>query len=121
MTNKELKSVLLQECFRMIEERHQRVKRSISGIEESLFEESKSSAGDKHETGRAMLQIERENAGKQLQEVEKTLQLLKRIDINSETEIAHLGSLIFTSAEAYFIGVSVGVIEIELKKYRGKG
>ncbi len=117
MTNKDLKSVLLQECFIMIEERHQRIKQSIKGIEESLFEESKSSAGDKHETGRAMLQIERENAGNQLHEVEKTLQLLKRIDVNVETDIAHLGSLIFTSKETYFISVSAGIIEVDSKKY----
>ncbi len=117
MTNRELKPLLLKECFISIEERHRRVKHSISDIEESLFEESKSSAGDKHETGRAMLQIERENAGKQLKEVEKIIQILKRIDIDAATDITHLGSLVFTSREAYFISVSVGVINIDSKKF----
>lgn len=117
MTNTEIKSTLLSECSRIVEERHQRVKQSIRGIEESLFEESKSSAGDKHETGRAMLQIERENAGKQLQEVERILQTLKRITISVASGTIHLGSLVYTSKEAYFISVSVGVIEVHSKNY----
>ncbi len=115
--NIELKDLLLKECFRTVEARHQRVKQSILGIEESLFEESKSSAGDKHETGRAMLQIERENAGKQLHEVEKTLQSLKRIDISSTSKVAHLGSLVLTTQQTYFISVSAGILEIAFKKY----
>jgi len=117
MTNKELKSILQKECSRIVEERHQRVKQSIIGIEESLFEESKSSAGDKHETGRAMLQIERENKGKQLQVVEKTLQALKRIANHTTSDTAHLGSLVFTTIETYFISVSVGVINVQSKNY----
>lgn len=117
MTNKELKVVLLKECSRIVEERHQRVKLSIKGIEESLFEESKSSAGNKHETGRAMLQIERENAGKQLQEVERIIHLLKRITIDTTSDTAHLGSLVYTSTKTYFISVSVGVIEVNSENY----
>jgi transcription elongation GreA/GreB family factor len=117
MKNIELKSLLLNECFRIVEMRHQRIKQSIFGIEESLFEESKSSAGDKHETGRAMLQIERENAGKQLREVENTLQALKRIDVNSNSKVVHLGSLVLTTQQAYFISVSAGILEISPKKY----
>ena len=38
-------------------------------IKEALFEEIKSSVGDKHETGRAMLQLEREKVGNQFYEV----------------------------------------------------
>ena len=117
MMNKELKKVLLMECFRNVEERHQRIKQLIVSIEESLFEESKSSAGDKHETGRAMLQIERENAGKQLQEVESTLLTLKRVESYTASDTVHLGSLVFTSKETYFISVSVGLLKVNAKKY----
>ena len=37
----------------------------------ALESESKSSAGDKHETGRAMIQLEREKLGEQIKKAEK--------------------------------------------------
>ena len=49
-------------------------KKGILDAQNGLQSESKSSAGDKHETGRAMLQLEAEKLGKQLQE---SLTLLK--------------------------------------------
>jgi transcription elongation GreA/GreB family factor len=117
MNTKELKLALLQECSRIIDERFHRIKKSISDIETSLYEESKSSAGDKHETERAMLQIERENAGKQLIEVEKVQQILHRIDVNLSSEFAHLGSLVYTTHGNYLISVSIGALEIDSINY----
>lgn len=117
MITKELKTALLQECARIIDERYLRVKHLISDLEESLFEEAKSSAGDKHETARAMLQIERENAGKQLIEVENLQHLLKKVELSINSDHAHLGSLVHTSQGVFFISISVGAIEIEGKTY----
>ena len=52
----EIKEKLYTKCIQFIENRHQTIQNSISEIQESLLSETKSSAGDKHETGRAMLQ-----------------------------------------------------------------
>lgn len=117
MIIKELKSALLEECSQIIEERYQRIKHTLSNIEEALFEESKNSAGDKHETARAMLQIDRENVGKQLIEVEKIKQHLKKLDLNNISDHAHLGSLVYTNRGIFFISESVGTIEIESATY----
>lgn len=38
----------------------------LNDIKEALFQDSKSTAGDKHETSRAMAQLEQEKLGKQL-------------------------------------------------------
>ena len=70
-----LKETLLSKCHEFIDERHQRIQRTIDEIKVSLQSETKSSAGDKHETGRAMLQLEREKAGQQLK---KIYQYIKR-------------------------------------------
>lgn len=112
-----LKSALLLECSGIIEERYQRIKRTLTNIEEALFEESKNSAGDKHETARAMLQIDRENVGKQLIEVEKIRQHLKKVDLNNVSDHAHLGSLVYTNKGVFFISESVGTIEIKSDTY----
>jgi len=117
MTTKELKTTLLNHCKDVVEKRFSKIKQTIAGIEESLAEESKSSAGDKHETGRAMLQIDRENAGKQLLEIEKLQQLVRKIDINSKSDYARLGSLVYTNQATYFISISIGAVVVGKTNY----
>ncbi|WP_313112788.1 3-oxoacyl-ACP synthase [Aequorivita sediminis] len=117
MTVLEIKSELLQHCQNQVGVRFSKIKQTIADIEESLFDESKSSAGDKHETARAMLQIDRENAGRQLQEIEKLNQLLKKIDIKATSDYARLGSLIDTDKFNYFISISIGAVTIDNIEY----
>ncbi len=112
-----LKTELLSRCQKQIENRYSKIKQTIADIEESLLEESKSSSGDKHETGRAMLQIDRENTGKQLNEIEKSVQLLKKIDVNATSDYARLGSLVYTDRFIYFISLSIGTVSLENTDY----
>ncbi len=112
-----LKTELLQHCQKQVENRYSRIKQTIADIEESLLEESKSSSGDKHETGRAMLQIDRENTGKQLNEIEKSVQLLKKIDVKATSDYARLGSLVYTDRFTYFISLSIGTVSIGKTDY----
>lgn len=103
MSISETKNKLLQKCRLAVGTRFDKIRKTIADIEESLLEESKNTSGDKHETGRAMLQIDRENAGKQLLEIEKLIQLLDRIDVNATTDYVRLGSLVTTDKFKYFI------------------
>lgn len=112
MTEVELKAELLQHCQKQVDNRYSKIKQTITDIDESLLEESKSSSGDKHETGRAMLQIDRENTGKQLNEIEKSVQLLKKIDVKATSDYARLGSLVYTDRFIYFISLSIGTVPI---------
>lgn len=116
MIANQIKSVLLAQCQTYVNERLQRIQKIIEGIQESLTSETKSTAGDKHETGRAMLQLEREKAGAQLAEVQKLQEILTKITISSSDHI-RLGSLITTSQADYFISISVGKLSIENKSY----
>lgn len=117
MTDKELKTKLLDHCQQTVGNRFQKIKQTIADIEESLFEESKSSAGDKHETGRAMLQIDRENAGKQLQEIESLQALAKKISISESSDYIRLGSLVYTTSGTYFISISIGQVLVGRTPY----
>ena len=74
----------------------------------SLTSETKSSAGDKHETGRAMLQLEREKLGQQLAEAEKMRQTLSKVPLASKPDHIGLGSWVETSAAQYFLSISAG-------------
>jgi len=112
ISNLELKGQLHQHCLGYIEDRFQTIQNTINDIQESLFSETKSSAGDKHETGRAMLQLEREKAGSQLAEIEKIRKVFSKIDISKTPKVIGLGSLVYTTKSNYFIAISAGEIKI---------
>lgn len=103
-----MKEELYSFCASYVNDRIARIQKNIAGIQESLTSETKSSAGDKHETGRAMLQLEREKLGSQLAEAEKMMQLLSKVNLESNTALVGLGSLVFTSKSNYFIAISAG-------------
>lgn len=113
----ETKKHLLEHCKEQVSRRYSKINQTISDIEESLKEESKSTSGDKHETGRAMLQIDRENAGKQLLEIEKLMAILPRIDIRTQSEYVRLGSLVYTDKHTYFISISIGIVKIDSHEF----
>lgn len=117
MKAKAIKEHLLLECFKWIEERHLLINKTLADIKLALEEESKSSAGDKHETGRAMLQIERENAGHQLLEIENVEQMLKRVQITEPSGLVHLGSLVTTTQASYFLSISAGKFTLQNNDY----
>jgi len=106
-----IKQKAYQFCEDYILGRLQRIKNNIEEINTSLNSETKSSAGDKHETGRAMLQLEREKLGKQLLEAEKTTELLQKVKTTKQGDIAILGSLIDTNTTSYYIAISAGKFE----------
>ena len=113
MKNQSIKTQLLQLCNQSLDTRLQNVLAVIEDIKQSLQSETKSSAGDKHETGRAMLQLEREKAGHQLAEIEKTKQILSKINTESTSKKIGLGSVIFTTNSNYFISISDGELKVE--------
>ena len=111
------KQELYQLCQDFINHRLKVINKTIEGIEKSFHSETKSSAGDKHETGRAMLQLEREKAGNQLAEVQKLQQILHRIDIKKEHKNIALGSIVITNNINYFISISAGELATESGKF----
>ena len=75
--------------------------------------ETKSSAGDKHETGRAMAHLEQEKIAGQLSEMNKLAEILHRIDATQKHTKIQLGSLVKTTIGVFYISVGIGAIEIE--------
>ena len=109
----DIKVKLYNLCLEFVSNKLQTVNLTINEIQESLLSETKSSAGDKHETGRAMLQLEREKAGQQLAEIEKTKQILSKINPETTSKNIGLGSVIFTTQSNYFISISAGELKVE--------
>ena len=112
-----VKEQLYEKCEQFLHGRLTAVLDRIANIQESLKSETKSSAGDKHETGRAMLQLEREKAGNQLADIQKQQELFSRVIIDTSSGVARLGSIVTTDKGVYFLAISVGAIIIKSKTY----
>ena len=106
-------------CSKLIDERRSTILNVIADIESSLRTASKSTSGDKHHTERAILQIERENAGRQLHEIEKVKIQLSKVNISTTSERVRSGSLVTTNHGIFFISISVGSLCIDEAIYLG--
>ncbi|MDG1171505.1 MAG: 3-oxoacyl-ACP synthase [Polaribacter sp.] len=112
-----LKEKLFKQCELFVNNRMDTVEQIISSNQKALQSENKSSAGDKHETGRAMLQLEIEKASQQFKAIRDMRTVLAKIDLVKESKIAHLGSVIETSSVCFFLAISVGKITAYGKDY----
>lgn len=112
-----LKEDLLKQCVLFVNEKLDLIETIMSENRKALEQESKSSAGDKHETGRAMLHLEMEKASQQLEAAQQMKETLQRIHLNSVSKKIKLGSLITTDQGIYFLSISAGLLAIEGKSY----
>lgn len=80
----------------------------LADLKESGANETKSTAGDKHETALAMLQIEQANSRTQLQEVLNQQAALEKINPELSANTILNGSLIKTNRGYLFISVALG-------------
>ncbi|AYN65988.1 3-oxoacyl-ACP synthase [Euzebyella marina] len=106
------KQELYNFCLDFVDGRISRIQTNIGEIQDSLQSETKSTAGDKHETGRAMLQIEREKLGQQLAEAEQMKAVLKRANPSINSKVVGLGSLVRTDLNSYYVAISAGKCEL---------
>lgn len=91
---------------------------SLKLILNEMFEaasgtDAKSSAGDKHETGVAMAQLEQEKLTKQINELLKQQEILVRINPTIEHTKVGLGSLVQTNNGWYYFSVGIGTLNVE--------
>ena len=112
-----IKEQLFEQCILYVAKREQTITTTINSNQKALVSETKSSAGDKHETGRAMLQLEMEKAGQQLHSITLMKETLAKVDVSKESTISHLGSLIITNTASYFLTISAGLLTIDKQPY----
>jgi len=108
-----IKKKLYEACVFFVEEKHNTVSTSIESCKKALFSETKSSAGDKHETGRSMLQLEMEKASQQLTVINQMRKVLNKITFENSTDCICLGSLVFTNKSNYYLAISAGKITVD--------
>lgn len=83
----------------------------LGELNAAIAEDTKSSAGDKFETSRAMAQQEIDKVQQQQAETKRQLALLTSLPME-ETATVRAGSLVQTDKGIFFVGVPAGQLEI---------
>ncbi len=112
-----MKKALHAHCLELIQKQIDSIRSELASIEESRNNETKSSAGDKYETGRAMMQMAEEKSRMQLSKSNQLRLELQDIDPNNTHEKISKGSLVITDNGKYFISIGLGKVKMENEVY----
>ena len=112
----ELKKRLLQECTKLLNTQIKAAKDAMDDAQESA-NEHQGAIEDKFESFREACQIQRDMYARQLDELITTMGVLRRINATKESKEVAFGAVVQTSLQNYFIGVSIGQIELDGETY----
>ncbi|NJM94053.1 MAG: 3-oxoacyl-ACP synthase [Cytophagales bacterium] len=106
-----LKPEIYTECLAQLDARIHMAKESIKMVQEGVEEETKSSAGDKFETGIEMFYVELEKHHNMLKEAQNMKDIMLQFSPSKFTEDVQHGSLIRTDRGLFYLTVALGKIK----------
>lgn len=109
----ELKGSIHRELTKAIDAKIAECREDLDDLANSRDTNDKSSAGDKHETGRAMVQIELENKSKRLANYLQQRAELDKISPDRIPEKISVGTLVETPNGVYFIAIGIGKFRVD--------
>ena len=112
-----IKQSIKSEILNQLELKSQEITDAIKSAEISRDADSKSSAGDKHETSRAKIQTEIDQLSKQLFIAQRQKNDLLNIDTDQTNSVANVGSLVETNKGCFYISIGWGRIQMQNKNY----
>lgn len=114
---KGFKHQVFQKAIDLLEERKSLLANELSSLQLSIKEETKSSAGDKYETGREMMRQEIGKVENQFKQNQQLLQEIQYLLNNSkDSEKITEGSLLQWGEDLLFISASLGELVVDGKK-----
>jgi hypothetical protein len=117
MDHKDIKALICKELETMIDARIAEAEAAIAAALEARNNDTKSSAGDKYETGREMIQIEINKSETQRGKALMLKKDLARIDLHKHYTQSAFGSLVITNQEKYFLSIGFGKLQVEGETY----
>ena len=97
----------------ILEDRIKSFQSALTDLSEGAKNDAKSTAGDKHETAMAMMQIEREKISKQLSELLDQKETLQRLEQQGPSAVAAVGSLLHTNRGYLYLTIPLGRVVVE--------
>jgi transcription elongation GreA/GreB family factor len=107
------KSQVHRACLALIRSKLADLKTSIQDAQEAATEDTKSSAGDKYETSREMIQQEIDKATAQVATFDQMQEWLSRIEPSQKQKTIAFGSLVRCNEGCYYFSVSLGKLSVE--------
>ena len=108
-----LKEKIYQTCLQLLNRQVADLEYALQDLASGMADDTKSSAGDKHETARAMAQLEQEKINIQLAGVKKQIDQLQQLDIGILSLKAYNGSLIRSDKGYLFLSIAIGKIVVD--------
>ena len=103
-----LKESIHQDLRKKLKFRIDEIQNILEDLHLSGSRDPKSSAGDKHETGVAMAQLEQEKLRYQIHEFQKMQDIVQKINPSKTNSKINLGSLVETDKGWFYISVGLG-------------
>ena len=113
----DLKEKLHNLCIAYVQGRMQASEQAIAEAQQAVNDDTKSSAGDKYETGREMMQQETNRNLAQLNEANKLMVALNLVGYKSISTKIETGSVVKTNNGDFYIAISAGILQLEDKSY----
>ncbi len=110
--NKNQKQQIIKQLQEMLDSKIETAIMAIALAKESRDNDTKSSAGDKYETGRAMMQLEMDKNEAQKSKILNLKRELSLINIQKNFSKVEFGSLVVSNQGNYFISIGIGKIEV---------
>lgn len=107
------KQKIYEQYLQLISDKIGLFRNTLNDLKESSSNETKSTAGDKHETALAMLQIEQKNVSQQLKEVLDQKIMFDLINPTVVKPEVTRGSLIKTNKGYLFLSLALGKIIVD--------
>jgi len=108
----ELKQKLYQECLNYVQRSIDAAQQGINEAQQAAKDDTKSSAGDKYETGREMAQQESNRNMAQLHQANKLKVQLNTVPITTSS-IVDNGSIVITDSGNFYIAIGAGTMQVE--------
>lgn len=112
-----MKDQLYQLCLAFIDKRIANATEALQQAQEASNDDTKSSAGDKFETGREMAQQDINRNKQLLADAQQQKAVLLALADVSETEKVRSGCLVITSQGNFYISISAGQMQVAGKAF----
>lgn len=107
------KSAILESALKIVQQKIARIKAELDDLSQSNAQNTKSTAGDKHDTERAMTHLEIEKLSHQLEQEKSILHDLEKIYPTAQLKAIGSGSLVETSRGYFLIGAACGNVLVD--------
>lgn len=113
----ELKQRMYAQCLDMVQERLDTITKNMDALMDAKTSETKSSAGDKYETGMAMIQNQEELYTRQLAETTVIYNAMRKIDPAKPCNQVENGALVQVPGGLFYIIAGMGKLVVDDTAY----